>query len=83
VSLEKTFKSNFRLVLLHVNRVIVFGKLPVPAEHNPCTTVFCFFFFFFFAEAEWDYRFNFMYDHDIENHRQMCIVRSGDRLIQR
>lgn len=77
MSLENTFKSNFRVVLLHVNRVIVFGKLPLPAERNPpCTT-----FFFFSAGTELDYSFNFMYDYDIENDKQnMCVIRSWDRV---
>lgn len=34
MTLKSAFKSNFSSLVLHVNSVIVLGRLPVPAECN-------------------------------------------------
>lgn len=71
-TISSTFKSNFRLILLRVNKVIVLGKLPEPSERNSCL---------FGGGVEWDYNLNFVYDYTTENDspckQRGCTIRSG------
>lgn len=78
VSLENSFKSNFRLYTTACKQSnCIWGN---SQHHLNAILAQGFFFSNFFAGAEWDYSFNFMYDYDIENDTQnMCIIRFGDR----